>query len=66
MIKDEDEHEYLIKDLQELLGLSYSGVYNLVTNYLKTGIMPSTLAKLKLTIEYKGQSKVDRLSKIAQ
>lgn len=65
-ITDENGKEYMIDELQDLLGLRYSGTYRLISNYIKTGNMDKRLAKLNLTIKYNAQSKVNRLSKATE
>lgn len=63
-IKDQDNKEFLIQDLQKMLNLQYSGVYRLISNFIKTGKMDNRLEKLNLIIEYDAQNKVNRLSKV--
>ena len=64
-IKDSEDKEYLINELEGMLNLGYSGTYRLVSNYIKTGKMDPRLKKLNLIIKYDAQNKVNRLSKVA-
>lgn len=52
-IRNDNGEEFLIKDLQSILCMSYSGVYRLIGNYFKNNEMPLKLKPLNLTIEYK-------------